>query len=77
MVHCIYIPRGQRLKFPNKILFFALGNSVNPDEMPHYNAAFHLGSSLFAKVRTHLGVTIVYKGLNLLSDGFGKGFCWI
>ena len=63
MVHCIYIPRGQRLKFPNKILF-VLGNSVNTDEMPHY-AAFHLGSSLFARVRTHLGVTIAYKGLNL------------
>ena len=42
-----YILRGQRLYFPNRIVFLSLKivlisvNSADPDEMLHY-AAFHL-----------------------------------
>ena len=53
MVH-LYISRGDRLEFPNKIVFhslkivFVLANSVDLDEMPHY-AAFHLGLHCLSK----------------------------
>ena len=44
----MYISRGVRLKFKKNVIFvclkifYALTNSVDPDEMPQY-AAFHLG----------------------------------
>ena len=58
-----YILSGQRLYFPNKIVFLSLkivpvsANSVDSDEMLHY-AAFHL-SLHFLPQSSHLRVTSI------------------
>ena len=44
----VYLLRGQRLNFPQKNIYlslkidFAVANSADADEMPHY-VTFHLG----------------------------------
>ena len=68
-VHCTYLGVSG-YDCLDKILyflsedFFTFTNSVDTDEMQHY-AAFHLGSSLFAKVLVK-GFPILIQRVNFL-----------
>ena len=84
----MYILRGHRLYFPNKVVFlslkivFVVANSVDPDDMLH-NVALHLGSSLFGKYSFSCKTSLLSYEMPIIKYGYtifirpDRGVWWL